>query len=190
MSDYYQKNFQAYHAKTFAIDPTSFLEPLAARLSPEAFILDAGCASGRDLMWLKQRGFEVIGMERSPGLAQLALENAGCEIIEDDFETYDFSYLEVDAIVLAGALVHIPPDRFAAAFKNITSALTRHGNVLVSLKEGDGIRTDDDGRTFYLWQDAAARKLFGELGFMVRSFSKSVSKTGSGDVWLVYVLQK
>ena len=190
MTDYYQKNYQAYHEKTCAIDPSSFLESLAERLSPEAFILDAGCGSGRDLIWLKQRGFEVFGMERSPGLAQLARENAGCEVIEDDFETYDFSFMEVDAIVLAGALVHIPPDRFSAVFKNITSALTRHGIVLVILKEGQGTRMGSDGRTFYLWQDQAARKLFDELGFTVRSFSKSVSKTGAGDMWLAYVLQK
>ncbi|MBU0698117.1 MAG: class I SAM-dependent methyltransferase, partial [Proteobacteria bacterium] len=103
MTDYYQENYQAYHEKTFSIDPSSFLDPLAARLSPEAFILDAGCGSGRDLFWFKQRGFEVIGLERSPGLAQLARENAGCEVIEDDFETYDFSFMEVDAILLAGA---------------------------------------------------------------------------------------
>ena len=75
MPDYYQENYKAYHEKTFSIDPSSFLEPLARRLPPEAFILDVGCGSGRDLMWMAKRGFEVIGFERSPGLAELAREN-------------------------------------------------------------------------------------------------------------------
>jgi SAM-dependent methyltransferase len=79
MSDFYQKNYKAYHEKTFSIDPSSFLEPLARRLPTEAFILDVGCGSGRDLLWMKKQGFDVIGFERSLELAELARENAGCE---------------------------------------------------------------------------------------------------------------
>ena len=61
MSDYYQKNYTSYHEKTFSIDPSSFLAPLAQRLPSEAFVLDVGCGSGRDLLWMKNKGFEVIG---------------------------------------------------------------------------------------------------------------------------------
>jgi SAM-dependent methyltransferase len=91
MPDFYQKNYKVYHEKTFSIDPSSFLEPLARRLPAEAFILDVGCGGGRDLLWMKKRGFDVIGFERSPGLAELARDNVGYEVIEGDFETYDFN---------------------------------------------------------------------------------------------------
>jgi SAM-dependent methyltransferase len=190
MSGFYQKNYKAYHEKTFSIDPSSFLEPLARRLPTEAFILDVGCGSGRDLRWMKKQGFDVIGFERSPELAELARENAGCEVIEGDFETYDFSTIMVDAVMLVGAMVHTPYERFAEVFKNITAAISSHGNVLITLKEGDEVRADSDGRTFYLWQDQKAREMFDILGFEVRDFSKAVSKTGSGDVWMSYVLDK
>ena len=190
MTDYYQKNYKAYHEKTFSIDPTSFLAPLAQKLSADAFILDVGCGSGRDLLWMKNRGFEVIGFERSPGLAELARDNAGCEIIEGDFETYDFSLILVDAVMLIGALVHVPHERFSEVFKNITSVIPKHGIVLITLKEGSGDRTDPDGRIFYLWEDPKAREMFDTLGFKVCDFSTSVSKTGSGDVWMNYVLDK
>ncbi len=190
MTDYYQKNYKAYHEKTFSIDPTSFLNPLAQRLPADAFILDVGCGSGRDLLWMKKRGFEVLGFDRSPGLAELARDNAGCEVIEGDFETYDFSTILVDAVMLVGALVHTPNERFSEVFKNITASISSRGNVLITLKEGQGDRTDSDGRIFYLWQDQKARELFDTLSFKVRDFSTSVSKTGSGDVWMSYVLDK
>jgi SAM-dependent methyltransferase len=190
VSDYYQKNYKGYHEKTFSIDPTSFLAPLAQRLSPEAFVLDVGCGSGRDLLWMKKQGFDVIGFERSPGLAELARDNAGCEVIEGDFETYDFSSIFVDGVVLVGALVHVPHERFSEVFKNITASISRRGNVLITLKEGQGDRIDADNRTFYLWEDPKAREMFDALGFKVCDFSSSVSKTGSGDVWLSYVLDK
>ena len=190
MPDYYQKNYKAYYEKTFSIDPTSFLKPLAQRLPAEAFILDVGCGSGRDLRWMKKRGFDVIGFERSPGLAELARDNAGCEVIEGDFETYDFSSILVDGLMLVGALVHVPHERFSKVFENITSAIPENGSVLITLKEGSGYRTDSYGRTFYLWDDPKAREVFDTLGFKVCDFSTSVSKTGSGDVWLSYVLEK
>ncbi len=190
MTDYYQENYNAYHEKSFSIDPSSFLEPLARRLPAEAFILDVGCGSGRDLLWMKKRGFDVIGFERSPGLAELARDNVGCEVIEGDFETYDFFSILVDAIMLVGAMVHTPYEKFAEIFKNITAAISSHGNVLITLKEGQGERTNADNRTFYLWQDQKAREMFDTLGFEVRNFSKAVSKTGSGEVWLTYIIDK
>lgn len=190
MPDYYQKNYKTYHEKTFSIDPSSFLDPFAKRLPGDAFVLDVGCGSGRDLLWMKKRGFDVIGFERSPGLAELARDNAGCEVIEGDFETYDFSSILVDAIMAIGALVHVPHEGFSKVFENITSAIPDNGSVLITLKEGSGELKHPDGRIFYMWEDPKARKMFNTLGFKVCDVSSSVSKTGSGDVWLSYVLDK
>jgi len=190
MLEFYQDNYRAYHERTFYIDPSSFLSPLVKYLSPGSRILDVGCGSGRDLLWMKKRGFNVIGFEQSPGLAKFVRKNVGCEVIEGDFETYDFSSILVDAVMLVGALIHVPHQRFSRVFENITSAISDNGSVLITLKEGTGDRTDSDGRIFYLREDQKARELFDTLGFRVCDFSTSVSKTGSGDVWLSYVLEK
>ena len=77
MVDFYQKNHKEYFESTVGIDPSTFLSPLADRLSPGAKILDIGCGSGRDLLWLKNLGFKVAGFERSSSLATLAQEHAG-----------------------------------------------------------------------------------------------------------------
>jgi len=60
MKDFYQQNYNAYHEDTFGIDPSSFLDPLVKHLTPSASILDIGCGGGRDLCWLKQRGFNSL----------------------------------------------------------------------------------------------------------------------------------
>lgn len=190
MSDYYQRNFKKYHEKTFFIDPSNFLSPLVKRLAPGSGILDVGCGSGRDLLWLKKQGFKVKSFERSPGLVEIAKENTGCEVIEGDFELYDFSILSVDAIVLVGALVHIPHGKIKKILDRITQALCSHGRLFVSLKEGEGTNTDSYGRVFYLWQDKDLRALFTELGFRVLEFLRQISKIGTDEVWLGYVLEK
>ena len=123
MSDYYQENYKTYHEGTFPIDTSSLLEPFTGRLAKGSLILDVGCSSGRDLSWLKRRGFNVIGFERSKGLADLARKNVGCEVIEGYFETYHFSELSVDAILLSGTLVHVPHKKLPNVFYNIAQAL-------------------------------------------------------------------
>ena len=190
MFDYYQKNFKEYHKKTFNIDPSSFLLPLSEKLSPGACILDIGCGSGRDLLWFRQRGFEVVGFERSPGLAGLARKNVGCEVIEGDFETYDFSRLSVDAIMLIGALVHLPHSKVSAVLISINRALKDDGNIFLSLKKGAGNTSDSHGRVFYLWNDGELRDLFKDLGLDVIDYFQQSSMIGTDEVWIGYVLEK
>ncbi len=187
--DYYEINAEAYHASTVRIDPASFLTPLARRLTPGAAILDLGCGSGRDMRWFEERGFRVTGMERSASLAGMARNHCKCPVIEADFETYDFSSMCFDALVLIGAMVHIPQNRFRHILENMLQALVSGGYVLITLKEGQHLTETSFPRVFYLWQDSDLRTIFRDLGLKVVDFSRSVSKVRDSDIWLGYVLQ-
>ena len=187
--DYYRTYFLEYHEQTFHINPASFLEPLAKYLRPGDHILDVGCGSGRDLLWLKNRGFAVTGIERSAGLARLARKNAGCEVVEGDFENFDFSCYKVDAVTLIGSLVHVPHKKLVGILALIISSLRENGYVLITLKEGNGIKVLPDGRVFYLWDHLSLLDLFAGLGLIPVDFSRQGSKIRPDDVWLGYVLQ-
>jgi SAM-dependent methyltransferase len=189
MKDYYQENHKKYHEQTSSINPASFLSPLVRYLTPGSSILDVGCGSGRDMRWLKDRGFRPTGFERSNGLAALAREHSGCPVLEGDFEGYDFSVVDVDAILLVGALVHVPHERFSKILSNIAQALNPEGHVLLTLKEGVKTRNGDGGRVFYLWKDGALRAGFGKLNITVVDFFRAISKIRKSDVWLGYVLK-
>jgi SAM-dependent methyltransferase len=76
------------------------LLPLAGRLKAGASVLDVGCGSGRDLLWLKSRGFAATGFERSPALAEMARKHARCTVIEGDFARHDFSAFRADVMAL------------------------------------------------------------------------------------------
>ena len=128
--NYYLKKFDEYHKKTYYVDPYDILYPLVKHLSPGASILDVGCGSGRDLLWFKKRGYYVTGFERSPGLSELARENANCHIIEGDFNKFNFSKFSYDAIILIGALVHLSYKELPFVFEGILKALKQ--NVALS----------------------------------------------------------
>ena len=152
-------------------------------------LLDVGCGSGRDLLWLKGHGFNITGLERYKGLADLARKHTGCEIIESDFQTYDFSKRKFDAILLSGSLVHIPHAHLETVFGSVMSGLGEGGKVLISLKEGRGSSIDGDGRTFYLWKNEDLRDIFSKHDFRVLEYHRGVSKVNSSDTWLSYVLE-
>lgn len=190
--EYYTTHFWQYHEKTFTIDPDSFLSSFAENLKPGAHVLDIGCGSGRDLLWLSQKGFQPTGFEASPGLAALARQNANCPVIEGDFESFDFSTLQADAILMSGALVHLPHRQMEPALKNILRALKPgpESTVYLSVKQGKGAFTDNHNRTFYLWQDPDIRSICRRNGLQVIDFARSSSVLGTGEAWLGYVLQR
>ena len=189
MKDYYQENYQEYHAQTSGIDPASFLSPLVKAMDPGSTILDVGCGSGRDMKWLKDRGFRPMGFERSKGLAELARVHSGCPVVEGDFQVYDFSDMAVDAVILVGALVHVPHENFQAVFSRILTALKREGHVLLTVKEGIQDAEISKDRVFYRWLDEYLRKIFRRLNLKGVDFSRQVSKIRKADVWLGYVLK-
>ena len=185
---YYEKEYETYFHRTVNIDPSCFLAPFADRLPENACVWDIGCGSGRDLLWLKKKGVHVTGLEISPGLARLAEEHSKCPVVLGDFESFDFSLIKADGILLIGVLVHVAWNRFAAVLQRISKALKKNGLLYISLKQGDGTVKDSEGRVFYLWQDEALRNIFNDLGFELIAFSKNTSAIKTGETWLGYLL--
>ncbi len=190
MSDYYDTHPGEYFESTFNVDPSSFLTPLTERLNKGATALDIGCGSGRDLLWLKKKGFQPTGFENSSKLAALAHENTGCPVIVGDFFEYDFSQSQFDALLLVGSLVHIDHSMMKPVLSGICQALSAGGFAFLSLKEGDGLQHSNDGRVFYLWQPQQLQDVFSELGLSIIDVSRQVSKVRKSDIWLGYVLRK
>lgn len=188
--NFYQENSRLYFSRTVAVDPAPFLTPFVRHLKTSATVLDIGCGSGRDLLWLKERGFRPTGLERAAGLAELAGDYSGCNVIVGDFESFDFTSLAVDAVMACGSLVHIPHERLAALISRILTALAGSGIVYISLKQGQGMKTDRFGRVFYLWEQGRLDDIWCQAGLSVISLSCGQSVLNSTDNWLAYVLKR
>ena len=192
-TDYYQKNYKEFFDRTATIDPSSFLSSFVNAIPAGISILDVGCGSGRDLLWLKNQGFNVTGFEKSTGLASLAQKHSGCEVINGDFETYDFSKYSFDAILASGALVHVPHKNLPRVLANIINAFQKKSSLdkymYISLKTGSGIKKDLRNRIFYLWDDETLKNLFADLEFTIIDAAKSESVANSKDLWIGYVLK-
>ena len=187
---FYQNQAQAYFDQTFGVDPSSFLLPLVRHLSPGARILDVGCGAGRDMLWLENRGFSCVGLDWSPTLAELARQHTGLSVIEADFEAFDFQGMDMDALLLVGALVHVPHERFQPIFSCTLRALKPEGHVLLTMKQGQGTQARPDGRVFYLWAKADLMPVFEDCGLICVEYFEQQSTIRTSDTWMSFVHHK
>ncbi|MCP4114413.1 MAG: class I SAM-dependent methyltransferase [Desulfobacteraceae bacterium] len=189
MTDFYQEECERYFERTVGIDPSPILDPFAVRLPKGAVVADIGCGSGRDLLWLKQRGFLPFGLERAPGLARLAEKHSGCRVIVADFQAFDFSTLAVDAMLLTGSLVHLERNSLPPFLDNLLKGLKPGGVLSISMKQGSGTRLDDQGRRFFLWQEPELRKVFEDAGLVVAEVRGANSLLETGEAWINFYLK-
>ena len=187
--DFYDTNANIYYQQTCNIDPSPFLSIVTQRLPPGANILDVGCGSGRDLLWLRQNGFHAQGLERSPHMAELARTHSGCHVTVGDFQSYTFSNLQCDAILMVGSLVHLTHPELPAVLNRIIKGLKQGGYMYLSLKQGKGASVTHQGRTFRLWQCAQLETIFSGLGLTTEHFSKNSSPIHPHETWLGYLLK-
>ncbi len=187
---YYEQEAKAFFDATVTIDPTPILTPLAEALVPGARVLDIGCGSGRDLLWLKNRGFVPHGLEPSPALAKLAEKHSGCPVTTGDIITTDHFNESWDGILISGVLVHFPHNTIPDILSRITNALAPGGRLYVSVKEGYGLATDNDNRDFYYWQDDTFQAVARNAGLHLLEMTRSASARGNADVWLGYLFER
>jgi len=189
LENFYEDNHQHYFDSTVGIDPSAFLKPLARLLQPQATILDIGCGSGRDLLWLARRGFRPTGFEQSPSLAKLARTHSNCPVLEGDFNHFNFSTLHFSALICVGSLVHVSPEALPAIIVSTCQALNSGGLLLITVKEGKGTSRAADGRIFTLWPKQDLENVFAAINLHIVDFSRQISRIRPNDIWLGYVLR-
>lgn len=184
---YYRHHADVFIRKALGADPAEFLLPFVESLRPGGAVLDVGCGSGRDLLWLRERGLCAEGLERSPELASFAESYSGCRVHRGDFRFWNLEDVRVDGLLFSGSLVHLPPQEVADIMLRFLPCLLQGGRIYISLKEGRGMEQDGYGRCFHLWEEAAGLSLWKELGLAVCHFSRQSSAAGTS--WLGWVLR-
>jgi 2-polyprenyl-3-methyl-5-hydroxy-6-metoxy-1,4-benzoquinol methylase len=126
-------------AKPYGIDFMDFIERSINYYLPQTRnILEVGCGGCTILSQLKQKGFEVLGVDPSP-IAKRDGENKGIQIIQEFFPTSKYTEL-VDLIFHCDVLEHVSdPVQF---LNNQRNQLTENGIIIISLpdcNEGIGI---------------------------------------------------
>ena len=84
--DYYDRNADAFTARTINDDLTSEYDAFLKHLPPGGHILDAGCGSGRDTRHFLDMGYHVTAFDGSIEMAARATEHTGRSVAHLRFE--------------------------------------------------------------------------------------------------------
>lgn len=111
-------------------------------------ILDVGSGTGRDATALAELGHEVVAVDPSRKMLQLARAlhpNAKVAWKRDSLPLLQGENGRYDLIVLSAVWMHVPPSEREAAFSRLGTLLTPNGLIYVTLRSGP----DDLARGMY-----------------------------------------
>lgn len=135
-------------------------------LKPE-LVLDLGCGTGNVTIPLAKRGYDMIGVDLSFEMLDIAKDKSREENLDILFLNQDMTEFElygtVDVIVSALDSVNyiVEEDGIISMFKNVENYLNPGGififdiNTAYKLKTilADNTFTDEDDEVFYVWQN-------------------------------------
>jgi tellurite methyltransferase len=166
------------------IDIYLFDQLLRNRIRPGMRVLDAGCGSGRNLVYLLKEGYEVFGADFDPRAVAAVRRLAAAiapRLAPDNFrtepvETSSFPDAFAD-VVLSSAVLHFArsDDQFGAMLRGTWRVLKPGGVLFCRLASSIGIETQvqhidrrrcllPDGSERYLVDAALLVELTRELG--------------------------
>ena len=127
-----------------------------------ATILDMGCGSGRDSLYMYELGYDVTAMDASLEMCRLAEVHTGLEVLQMKYEDMEFDDV-FDGIWACGAFVHIPKDEMPAILKKTAAALQEQGILYLSVRLGnfEGFRGE---RYFSDYTETEIRDLLEDTG--------------------------
>ena len=98
---------------------------------PPGTVLDAACGTGRYAAMLADRGHEVIGIDQSGAMLDIARKKLpSADFREGDLTALPLPDRSVDAVVCALALVHIPD--LASALREFARVIRPGGRLIIS----------------------------------------------------------
>ena len=151
---------------------------------PPAAVLDVGAGSGRDAAHLSALGYDVVAVEPSARMRELARarhddpriqwRDDRLPALKDTFSTG----LSFDAILVSAVWMHLAPTDRPRAFRKLITLLKPGGLLAITLRDGP----DDDQRGFHPVSVDELRRLATDHGAYVERESTNADHMGRGDV--------
>ena len=153
--DYYQRNAKEFFSQTINVDMQNVYQPFLeylpkTQLSNQQKILDVGCGSGRDSVFFANQGFEVVSIDGSKSLIELAQQTD----TRIDWQCLTFDEIDnqnwqshFTGVWACASLLHVPFDDLPKILNDLLSCLRPTGVLYASFKYGDSER-EKDGRFF------------------------------------------
>ena len=125
---YYNQNAEEYFDKTVNVSMQELYDQFEVYLKPGDKILDLGCGSGRDSKYFLSKGYDVISVDGSKAMYNLAGAYIGREVRNITFEKINYDN-EFDVVWAYASLVHVYFNSSPLRFYSLSNDLEELHNI-------------------------------------------------------------
>lgn len=189
--NYYNINAKEFYDNTVNADMSNHYETFIKHLPRGGRILDAGCGSGRDSLFFKQKGYQIEAMDASEAMTRMSSELIGQKVHCLDFNDVDFD-CTFDGIWACASLLHVVRGELPGVMKHLASHLIPGGIFYASFKYG----TEDyakNGRHFTCFIEDTFKEFMEQVRELkIEKLYKSVDarKERADEFWLNVLMKK
>lgn len=191
----YDQIAHQYASKLDDYAPRPEQEKFVALLPQNATILDAGCGPGRDCEYFVKQGFQLVGVDLSDKLLDIAKQRVPqASFVKQDLRSLDFPPSSFDGIWACASLHHLKRTEVPQVLRSFFQLLKPNGALFILVKEGKGeadiIESLSFGlpRHFVYYTLEELTSLLEKSGFMseeIYPWREEVRRPGRSDlVWL------
>lgn len=136
---HYEQSAEGFREGTRDHDVSQNIDALLRHIRGEApfAILDFGCGPGRDLRRFTELGHCAIGLDGTPRFAQMARDDSGCEVWQQNFLELDLPSERFDGIFANAVLFHVPSQELPRVLRQLWATLKPGGVLFSSNPRGD-----------------------------------------------------
>lgn len=192
-NQYYDDHAADYAARTLRAPHPTVIEPFIAALPRGASVVDLGCGAGRELAVLAGVGFDVVGYDMSPALAEIARAKTHAPVLVADMRDMRLPPASLDGVIAVASLLHLAPEELAPMLIEVARWVRTGGLFLTTMKLGSGSEVDLLGRRFIYFDSMTWRALLARAGFEIvaeTTSAPSVGVSSSGHAWLGTIARK
>lgn len=185
---YYNQNAEEYFNKTANVSMQELYDQFEAYLKPGDKILDLGCGSGRDSRYFLSKGYDVVSVDGSKAMCNLAETYIGKKVRNITFEKLDYDN-EFDAVWACASLVHVDIGEITDVLFRIQRALKKKGILYASWKYGKGERIENQ-KYYADYDEESINNLFSDALIKVAKIWISDDNLIRASKWLNVIGEK
>lgn len=189
--EYYDRNAEQFIRSTFEADMSKLLEKFISYLPEKARILDVGCGSGRDSLWLMDRGYEVYAHDGSGAMVEHCKTFMGERVSLSSFEEFQTDKT-FHGIWACASLLHVERSLLPMVLKKYVRLLKKNGVLFASFKKKETDH-EKEGRRFTNMTEESLRALIREcsqLEILEILLTQDVREGRKDEAWISILSRK
>ncbi|NWE47459.1 class I SAM-dependent methyltransferase [Pseudomonas gingeri] len=190
---HYNRSAEGFREGTRDHDVSQNIDALLRHIQGTApfTVLDFGCGPGRDLQAFTRMGHVAVGLDGSERFAQMARDDSGCEVLQQNFLELELPSERFDGVFANAVLFHIPRQELPRVLGQLHATLKPGGVLFSSNPRGDN-QEGWNGERYGSYHDLEAwRELLTAAGFVeLEHYYRPTGLPREQQPWLASVWRK